>query len=266
MNNLTTTTTNNKKTNYFQNPVMKKFAKIKEQSDEHVTYSGVAKKCGFFVLMVIAGIALTFLTNLFCKLTNLFTGEFPLPVVALAGFGALAVLITPFIAIFAKKTTPVTGSLFCVSIGVVYSTAALFVSSYRNEILLAMFITVALFAALTALFAFNIIKPDQKFKSTAYIILATLIIATLLMAVASFIPALNGAVTAIVTNPVWCIGIGLIGVTLASIFILCDLQNVKDAVNNNVPKFYEWDAAFGIIFSVIWLFAEVLQLLTNTKN
>ena len=84
--------------------------------------------------------------------------------------------------------------------------------------------------------------------------------------VSVFIPALSGVATAIVSNPVWCIGIGLIGVIVASMFILVDLQNVKEAVNNKVPKFYEWDAAFGIIFSVIWLFAEVLSLISNIKN
>ena len=266
MNNLTTTTRDNKKTNFFQNPVMKKFSKIQEQSEDHVTYNGVAKKCGFFVLMVIAGIALTFLTNFFCGLTSTFAGEYPLPVVTLAGLSALAFLVTPFLAIFAKKTTPVTGSIFCVSVGVMYSSAALFVDSFRNEILLAMVLTVALFTALTLLFSFIIIKPSEKLRSTLFIILGTMLIAALLMSIALFIPALNGPVTAIVTNPVWCIGISLIGVALASLFILSDLQNVKDAVNNNVPKFYEWDAAFGIIFSVIWLFAEIFQLLTNIKN
>jgi uncharacterized YccA/Bax inhibitor family protein len=49
-------------------------------------------------------------------------------------------------------------------------------------------------------------------------------------------------------------------------FILIDLQNVREAVENQVPKSYEWDGAFGIVFSVIWLFAEILQLLTSTKD
>lgn len=266
MNNLTTRTTENKKNHLFQNPVMKKFSKIQEQSDEHVTYNGVAKKCGFFVLMVMAGIILTFLTNFFCGLTNTFAGEYPLPVIALTGLSTLAFLITPFIAIFAKKTTPVTGSIFCVSVGVIYSSAALFVDSYKNEILLAMFLTVALFTTLTLLFSFNIIKPNEKLKSIILIIFGTMIVTALLMTIALCIPALNGAVAAIATNPVWCIAISLLGVALASLFILSDLQNVRDAVNNNVPKFYEWDAAFGIIFSVIWLFAEILQLITDVKS
>ena len=266
MTNTINTTKKDIKNHIFKNPVMEKFSKIEEQSDQHVTYSGVAKKCGFFAFMIIAGIVLTFLTNFFCKLTNTFNGEYPLPVVVLAGVGTLAALITPFIAIFAKKTTPITGSIFCVSIGVIYSASAIFVDTYKNEILLAMFLTVALFVALTLLFACNIIKINQKFKSTAWVVLGTLLIAAIMILVSLFIPALSGVATAIVSNPVWCIGIGLIGVIVASMFILIDLQNVKEAVNNKTPKFYEWDAAFGIIFSVIWLFAEVLQLVTSAKS
>ena len=266
MTNTINTTKKDIKNHIFKNPVMEKFSKIEEQSDEHLTYSGVAKKCGFFTLMIIAGIVLTFLTNFFSQLTNTFNGEYPLPVIILAGISTLAFLIAPFIAIFAKKTTPVTGSIFCVSIGVIYSSAALFVDTYRNEILLAMFLTVALFVALTLLFACNIIKINQKFKSIVCIVFATLLITAIMIVISLFVPVLGGAVTAIISNPVWTIAIGLIGVILASTFILMDLQNVKDAVHKKAPKFYEWDAAFGIIFSVIWLFAEILQLVTNSKN
>ena len=259
-------TSNENKNHLFHNPVMKKISKIQEQSDEHVTYNGVAKKCGFFVLMIVAGIVLTFLTNFFCKSTNTFDGEYPIPLVALTGIGTLAMLITPFITIFAKKTTPVSGSIFCVSVGVVYSAMTLFVDAYRNEIFLAMFLTVALFAALTVLFSMNIIKPNQKLKSTMYILFATLLIASVFMGISMLIPAVKGVVPAFVTNPVWSIIISAAGIVLASLFILSDLQKVREAVDNNVPKSYEWDAAFGIIFSVIWLFAEMLQLISSAKD
>ena len=261
-----TNTTKQKQNLFFQNPVMKKFSKIQEQSDEHVTYRGVAKKCGFFVLMIIAGIVLTFLTNFLCGITNTFNDKFPLPVIALAGVSTLTLLVTPFITIFAKKTTPVTGSMFCISVGVVYSTLALFIDTYRNEILLAMLLTVALFAALVLLFSLNLIKVNQKFQSVSYILLATMLIAAILLSIALFIPTLNGAVTAIVSNPLCSILFSLIGLAVAAMFILVDLQNVTEAVENNLPKFYEWDAAFGVIFSVIWLFAEILQLITNIKD
>lgn len=261
-----TNTTKQKQNLFFQNPVMKKFSKIQEQSDEHVTYRGVAKKCCFFVLMIIAGIVLTFFTNFLCGITNTFNDKFPLPVIALAGVSTLTLLVTPFIAIFAKKTTPVTGSMFCISVGVVYSTLALFIDTYRNEILLAMLLTVALFTALVLLFSLNLIKVNQKFQSVSYILLATMLIAAILLSIALFIPTLNGAVTAIVSNPLCSILFSLIGLAVAAMFILVDLQNVTEAVENNLPKFYEWDAAFGVIFSVIWLFAEILQLITNIKD
>ena len=266
MNTLTNTSNKNRKHHLFQNPVMNKFSKITEKSDQHVTYNGVAKKCGFFVLMIIAGIVLTFLTNFFSGISHTFSDKYPLPVIILASIATLCFIITPFITIFAKKGIPVFGSIFCVSVGVIYSSAALFIDEYRNYILLAMILTIALFSALTLLFTFNIIKVNQKFRSTAYTILATLVITGLILAISFFVPVLNGAVTAIITNPLWCIGISLIGVALASMFILIDLQNVREAVENQVPKSYEWDGAFGIVFSVIWLFAEILQLLTSTKD
>ena len=266
MNTLTRTTNINKKNLLSQNPVMKRLSKVEEKSSEHVTYQGVAKKCGFFVLMIIAGIAITFLTSILCGMTNGNNADYPMPFIVLMGVAALATLITPFIAIFSKKCTAVAGSIFCASIGIVYTSSALFVESYRNEILLALFVTIALFIALTLLFAMNIIKVTQKFRSTAYIALSAFLITGILLVVSLFIPALSGPVTAIMSNPLICIGISVISVIVASAFVLMDLQNIRDAVDNQIPKSYEWYGAFGIIFSVIWLFAEVLQLISSAKN
>lgn len=266
MNTLTNTTRTNKKNFLIQNPVMKRLSEIKEESCDHVTYKGIAKKCGFFVLMIIAGIAIAFLTSIFCGMTNSTAEVYPLPFIALLGASVLATLITPFIAIFAKKCTAVAGSIFCASIGFVYTSSALLVEGCRNEILLALFVTVALFGALTLLFSLNLIKVTEKFRSVSYITLSALLITGILLVVSLFVPALSGPVTAIMANPVICIGLSVIGVIVASMFVLMDLQKVRDAVNNQIPKSYEWYGAFGIIFSVIWLFAEVLSLISNIKN
>ena len=266
MNTLTNTSKINKMSQLFQNPVMKRLSKVKEKSSDHVTYEGVAKKCGFFVLMIIAGIALTFLTNFLYGITSNSTSEYPLPLIVLTGIASLSVLITPFIAIFAKRGTPVAGSIFCACIGIIYSSSAIFIESYKNEILLALFVTIALFCALTLLFCMNIINVDKIFRSVSYIAVSALIITGILLVISLFIPALSGAVTAISSNPVLCIAISLVGVVVASMFVLMDLQNVKEAVDNQLPKSYEWYSAFGIIFSVIWLFAEVLQLISSGKN
>lgn len=262
----TLTTTNNKKSFMIQNPVMKRLSKVTEESSDHVTYKGVAKKCGFFVLMIIAGVVLTFLANFFFGTPDSTSSDYPLPIMILMGIAALSTLITPFIAIFAKKCTAVAGSIFCASIGVIYTSSAIFIDGCRNEILLALIVTVALFVALALLFSMNKIQVNHKFRSTAYIALAVLVVASILLVVTSFIPALNGPVTALLSNPVLCIGFSILGVVLASMFVLMDLQNVKNAVDNHVPKSYEWSCAFGIVFSVIWLFVEVIQLVSNVKN
>ena len=188
MSTLTNTAKFNKKNFLLQNPIMKRLSEVNEESCEHVTYKGIAKKCGFFVLMIIAGIALTFLTSILCGMTGATAPVYPIPFLALIGVATLSTLITPFIAIFAKKCTAVAGSIFCASIGVVYTSSALLVESYRNEILLALFVTVALFGALTLLFALNLIKVTQKFKSVSYITLSALLLiaATYLYSAASF--------------------------------------------------------------------------------
>lgn len=266
MNTLTNTSKINKNNFFIQNPVMKRLSNVKEESCDHITYKGIAKKCGLFVLMIIAGVAIAFLTSFLCNVTGGSEKEYPIPFLIMLGAATLATLVTPFIAIFAKKCTAVAGSIFCASIGIMYTSSALVIDGYKNELLLALFVTVALFGSLALLFSMNIIKVTEKFKSVAYITLSALLITGILLIISLFVPALNGPVKVIMSNPLLCIGLSVIGVIVASMFVLMDLQKAREAVNKRVPKSYEWYCAFGIIFSVIWLFAEVFQLISSVKD
>jgi len=53
--------------------------------------------------MIIAGIALAFLTNIFCNLTDTFNGKYPLPVIILAGISTLFSLLLHLLVFLQRK-------------------------------------------------------------------------------------------------------------------------------------------------------------------
>jgi uncharacterized YccA/Bax inhibitor family protein len=62
------------------------------------------------------------------------------------------------------------------------------------------------------------------------------------------------------------IGGSILYVLIASLFLLVDFDTIRRAVDDGLPKKYEWWASFGLAFSVIWLFFKILELLSKLKK
>jgi uncharacterized YccA/Bax inhibitor family protein len=56
------------------------------------------------------------------------------------------------------------------------------------------------------------------------------------------------------------------GVALASMFIVMDLDQIEKAVAARVPEEESWRCAFGLMVTLVWLYLEVLRLLSILRN
>ena len=65
-------------------------------------------------------------------------------------------------------------------------------------------------------------------------------------------------------------GLGLLiavgGVALASMFIVMDLDQIEKAVAAGVPQEESWRCAFGLMVTLVWLYMEVLRLLSILRG
>ncbi|MEJ5915132.1 Bax inhibitor-1/YccA family protein [Pseudokineococcus sp. 1T1Z-3] len=59
---------------------------------------------------------------------------------------------------------------------------------------------------------------------------------------------------------------GLIGVSLASLFLILDFDYIEQGVKNGLPQEYAWRAAFGLVTTVVWLYIEMLRLLAILRG
>ncbi|MFC5379538.1 Bax inhibitor-1/YccA family protein [Aquipuribacter nitratireducens] len=62
------------------------------------------------------------------------------------------------------------------------------------------------------------------------------------------------------------IGLSLLGVTLASLFLVLDFDFVEQGIRNQLPQRYAWSAAFGLVVTLIWLYLEILRLLAILRG
>jgi len=62
------------------------------------------------------------------------------------------------------------------------------------------------------------------------------------------------------------IGISLFAVGLASLNLVLDYDFIDNAAKNGVPEKYGWYAAFGLVVTLVWLYIELLRLLSQLRG
>jgi len=60
--------------------------------------------------------------------------------------------------------------------------------------------------------------------------------------------------------------IGLVGVCMASLFLILDFDYIEQGVRNGLPQQFAWRAAFGLVTTLVWLYIEVLRLLAILRG
>jgi len=62
-------------------------------------------------------------------------------------------------------------------------------------------------------------------------------------------------------NSALIITLDVIGLIVAALFLISDFALIDTCVKEGYPKEYEWCAAFGLVFTVIWIYLKILDLL-----
>jgi uncharacterized YccA/Bax inhibitor family protein len=62
------------------------------------------------------------------------------------------------------------------------------------------------------------------------------------------------------------IGISLFIVVIAALNLVLDFDFIDQGAQSGAPKFMEWYAAFGLIVTLVWLYIEILRLLSKIAS
>ena len=264
------------------NPVIRKLAKKGEFDSDHVsTYGGIAAKTVFFMIVTIIGVLLCFiLHNILIKNAvpeslfhfedtenSIYNFSFTTAEAAIMGAVILISLITPFLAFFIRPTIPVTGTLYSVCQGMLvgYITVAL-APQYKFISLLAALITLALVGAMLFVYAKRIIRVTARFRGIVISIFFSVVLAGIIYFVLNLIPAVRNSelfsgINMFVNQPAVSIGISVLFVILACLFLLADFDTIERCVENRLDKKYEWMAAWGLAYTVLYIYFKILRIL-----
>ncbi|GGK75130.1 Bax inhibitor-1/YccA family protein [Rufibacter glacialis] len=187
----------------------------------------------------------------------------PLPfliAIPLVGVG-LAFLIT-FKKHWAAYIAPVYCALQGLFLGGVSGMLELKFPGIANQ---AMLLTFTVFGAMLLLYSTRVIRATERFKSI--IITATFGIFCYYMI--SFVLQFFGVEMALIhSSGMAGIIFSLFVVIIAAMNLILDFDTIEQGVAHSAPKNMEWYAAFGLTVTLIWLYIEILRLLSklNSRN
>lgn len=220
-----------------------------------MTLSGVAAKTALLLLILFA--AATFSWNR--ALGDEPSAAAPWLIGGLLGGLALALVI-----IFSKTLAPYLSPVYAACEGLFLGVlSAMMEQQFPGVVVSAVGLTFGTLASLLALYSSGVIRASENFKLG--VIAATggiglyYLFAIILGLLGMQAPLIHN------TGPIG-IGFSAFVVIIAALNLVLDFDFIERGVEAQAPKYLEWYAAFGLMVTLVWLYLEILRLLSKLRR
>ena len=184
----------------------------------------------------------------------------------LSPIGVFGGLIVAIITIFKKEWSPITVPIYAILEGLAMgSISYMFNQAYEGIVMQAIGLTLGILASLLLAYRSGMIKATENFKLG----IAAATGGIFLVYMANFIMSFFGASISVLdptNSSLMSIGISLFIVVIASLNLVLDFDFIEEGAEKGAPKYMEWYGAFGLLVTLIWLYLEILKLLSKLRN
>jgi len=144
------------------------------------------------------------------------------------------------------------------------SLSLLFEAFYNGIILQAAFGTLFITGSMLFIYSSRIIRPTPTFNkvigSLVFSIMMLYLISIIFYFLTPFqVPFLHSS------GPIG-IGITLFILAIAALSLISDFGFIESGVKMNAPKNAEWWGAFGVLVTIIWIYIEMIRLLSKIRD
>jgi len=220
-----------------------------------MTINGTVNKTGIMLLLLIAGAAYTW--------SQFMEGNMESLTMWLL-IGAVGGLIVSLVTVFKKNWSPVTAPLYAVLEGFALGAISAFLeAAYPGIVIQAVALTFGTAACLLVAYKSGVIKATENFKLGVFAATGGIFLIYFFTAILGFfgihIPYIH-------QNGLIGIGFSVVVVVIAALNLVLDFDFIEKGAENGAPKFMEWYAAFGLMVTLIWLYIEILRLLSKLNS
>jgi uncharacterized YccA/Bax inhibitor family protein len=219
-----------------------------------MTIQGAITKTG--VLIALALIPAVMVWNMYAQGNQ--------AVMGFATIGAIAGLVFAMATCFVPTWAPVTAPLYAVAEGTFLGgISAVFEAQYPGIVAPAMLSTFGVLICMLAAYRTGLVRATEKFKLG--VIAATGAIC--LVYVASMILSLFDVGVPFIrsASPIG-IGFSVVVVIIAALNLVLDFDLVERGAQSGMPKYMEWYCGFALMVTLVWLYLEILRLLSKLRE
>ncbi|MBQ6516264.1 Bax inhibitor-1/YccA family protein [bacterium] len=220
---------------------------------EPLTINGTIQKTFCLFLILLLGASYTW---------SLFAKGFLAEVMTYSMVAGFVALLTALIIIFGRVIFLI--PVYALAEGVLLgSLSALAEAQYPGIVFNAVLGTFGALFSMLFLYRMKLITCTEKFKSVVFISTTTIFLIYILDLVGSFF---GYKVPFLYDCGVVGIAASLIIIIVAALNLIIDFDFIEKGAQNLIPKKFEWFGAFGLLVTLVWLYIEILKLLSKLNS
>jgi uncharacterized YccA/Bax inhibitor family protein len=187
------------------------------------------------------------------------------PAILISG---IAGLVIGLVVTFKRVISPPLIVTYAIVEGVfVGGISTLYNARWDGIVVQAVIASFGVFAVMAALYKFRVIRATPRFTKGLLAALA----GVLVLIIGNFVLSLFGVTTGLRGNAdgsaSWlAIGFSIVVIVIASLTFILDFDLIERSVAQGAPKQVAWLCAFGLVVGLIWLYLEILRLLSYLRG
>jgi len=221
-----------------------------------MTLQGTVNKTGLLLLCSIATAAWTW--NMFMQTHS------PAAVLPYLWLGTIGGFVCALITTFKQEWSPVTAPAYALLEGLALGgISSILELRFPGIAIQSVSLTFGTLLVLLLAYRSGLIRVTQKFRLGIVAATGGIMLFYLLQGVLGFFGIRFASI-----NGSGAIGIGfsLIVVGIAALNLVLDFDLIESGVRMGAPKYMEWYGAFGIMVTLVWLYLEIVRLLTKLRG
>jgi uncharacterized YccA/Bax inhibitor family protein len=223
---------------------------------ETMTLEGTVARAGFLLLLIVGGAVFPW--------TAYAGGANPGAMVPYLVGGLLGGLVVAMICVFKPTTAPFTAPLYAGLEGLALGAlSAILEVQFPGIVIQAVTLTFGVFACLLLAYQSGLIKATENFKLGVVAATGGIFLVYLVSFVGGFfgfqMPLIHSSGTFGILFSLFVVGI-------AALNLVLDFDFIEKGAESGAPKYMEWYGAFGLIVTLVWLYIEILHLLSKLRS
>ncbi len=224
--------------------------------DQAMTLNGTVNKTGLLLLLIVISASYTW---------SLFNGGAGAgAVMPYLLTGAIGGLIVALVTVFKKQWAPVTAPVYALLEGLFLGgISAMMELRFPGIVQQAVILTFGTLGALLMAYRSGLIRATENFKLGVVAATGGIFLLYLVNIVMGFF----GHSIGFIHNSGWMgIAFSAFVVVVAALNLVLDFDFIEQGVEAGAPKYMEWYGAFGLIVTLVWLYLEILRLLSKLQS